>query len=81
LVKKRHNARSWWLTPIVLATWETEIGIIGGQIRQIVCKISIFKTTRAKLTGDVVQAVEFLLCKLKALSSNPSPNKKRKKTQ
>jgi hypothetical protein len=34
------------------------------------------KTTRAKTTGGVAQAVECLLCKLKVLSSNPSPTKK-----
>jgi hypothetical protein len=48
----------------------------GGQPRQIVCKTSIFKTARAKWTGGVAQAIEGLLCKLYALSSNPSPTKK-----
>jgi hypothetical protein len=36
---------------------------------------AISKTTRAKWTGGVAQVVEGLLCKHKALSSNPSPTK------
>jgi hypothetical protein len=45
--------------PIILATWETKIGKIAvqGQLRQIVLKTPISKITRAKLTGDVAQAV------------------------
>jgi hypothetical protein len=37
--------------------------------------------TRAKWTGDVVQAVESLLCKSEVLSSNSSPTKKKKKKE
>jgi hypothetical protein len=31
-------ARCWWLTPVILATWEPEIRRIevGGQFRQII---------------------------------------------
>jgi hypothetical protein len=36
----------------------------------------IFKITRAKWTGGVVQVVECLLCKCEILSSNSSPTKK-----
>jgi hypothetical protein len=39
----------------------------------------ISKITRAKWTGGLAQAVEHLLCKCKALSSNPVPSKKKKK--
>jgi hypothetical protein len=35
----------------------------------------ISKRTRAKWTGGVAQAVELLLCKGEALSSNPTPAK------
>jgi hypothetical protein len=38
----------------------------------------ISKITRAKWTGGVAWAVEYLFCKLKALSSNTSPTKKKK---
>jgi hypothetical protein len=41
---------------------------------------SISKITRRKWAGGVAQAVECLLWKHKALSSNPSPVKKKKKT-
>jgi hypothetical protein len=41
----------------------------------------ISKITRAKWTGGVVQAVERLFCKSEALSSNPSPTKKKKTTK
>jgi hypothetical protein len=37
----------------------------------------ISKITRTKRTGDVAQVVQHLLCKLKDLSSNPSPVKKK----
>jgi hypothetical protein len=45
-----------WLTAIILATWEAEIGRIvdQGQPGQIVCKSSISKITRAKWTGGEV---------------------------
>jgi hypothetical protein len=48
-----------------------------GHPGQIICETPISKISRAKWTGDVAQAVEH--CKYKALSSNPSPTKKKKK--
>jgi hypothetical protein len=39
----------------------------------------ISKIAKAKQTGGVAQAVQHLLCKCKALSSNPSTNKKQLK--
>jgi hypothetical protein len=41
----------------------------------------ISKVTKAKWPESLVQAVEGLLFKHKALSSNPSPTKKKKKFQ
>jgi hypothetical protein len=38
----------------------------------------ISKITRAKCTVGMAQVVECLFCKCKALSSNPSPTKKKK---
>jgi hypothetical protein len=37
---KAFEARCWWLTPIILATWEAEIGrtAVQGQLEEIVCK-------------------------------------------
>jgi hypothetical protein len=71
-------ARCWCLMPIIVATWETEIRRIMVQVQpgQIVHETHISKITRAKWTGDV--AVECLLCKHRAMSSNPSPTKKNK---
>jgi hypothetical protein len=37
----------------------------------------IFKITRTKCTGNVTQAIEHLLCKREAVSSNPSSTKKK----
>jgi hypothetical protein len=51
---------------------------VPGRPRQIVPETPISKTTKAKWTGVVAQAVEHLLCKCEALSSNPSPIKKKK---
>jgi hypothetical protein len=39
------------------------------------------KIIRAKWTGDVAQAVEYLVCKLEVLSSNPSPMRKKKDSE
>jgi hypothetical protein len=39
------------------------------------------KISRAKRTGGVAQAVEHLLCKCKALNSNPSPTRRRKEEE
>jgi hypothetical protein len=41
----------------------------------------ISKITKAKWTGGVAQAVDGLLCKLKALSSNSGNTKKKKKVK
>jgi hypothetical protein len=72
-------ARHCWLTPVILAswvvTWESEIGRIRvrGQPGKTVHETPISKITREKWTRYVTQAVEHLLCKHKALSSNSSP--------
>jgi hypothetical protein len=75
--KKNSIYRHLVLIPVILATWEAEIRrvMIQGQLGQIVHEIPISKITRAKWTGGVAQAVERLLCKCKALSSNPGPTK------
>jgi hypothetical protein len=49
-------------------------------MRQIGLGDPIPKITRAKWTRGVAQKVKYLLCKHKALSSNLSPTKKKKKT-
>jgi hypothetical protein len=46
--------------PVVLATWEAKV------IRIAVRGQPIFKITRAKQTGEVVQVVEYLLCNYQA---------------
>jgi hypothetical protein len=54
--------------------------MVHGQLGQTVCETPITKITKAKWTGDVAQAVEHLLCKCAALSSNPSPTNKEQKS-
>jgi hypothetical protein len=60
--------------PVILATWEVEIRRIVVQVQQgqIVHKTPISKVTRVKWTRGLAQAVEFLLCRSKTVSSNPS---------
>jgi hypothetical protein len=46
IMQQKAEARHWWLTPVILATWEAEI--VQGHPGQIVCETSISKITRAK---------------------------------
>jgi hypothetical protein len=63
-----------------LSYLEAEIGRITAQDNpwKVVQETSIPKIFRAKWTGSIAQAVECLLCKCEAPSSNPSPAKKKK---
>jgi hypothetical protein len=65
------EARNRWLTPVILTTWEAEIGriILRGQSWQIVIKTPISKITSAKWTGGVAQVVDHLLCNCEASST------------
>jgi hypothetical protein len=72
--------QSW---PIILATWESEIGriVVGGQPRQIV-QDPTSKITR--MTRGVALVTECLLWKCEVLSSNfkcQSYQEKKKKKQ
>jgi hypothetical protein len=81
ILKNEKGCQYWWLTPVILATWEAEIGriVVQGQPGQIVRQNPISKITRTKWIGSVAKVVECLLCKHKAMSSNPSSTKKKKK--
>jgi hypothetical protein len=62
--------------PCYLGVWDQEDW--GSRPAQASSsQYTISKTTRAKGAGGVPQVVECLLCKCKALSSKPSPNKKK----
>jgi hypothetical protein len=77
----RTEARRWWLTPVILA----EIGKISvlGQPKKLLWETTppSSKITKGKWTGCVAQAVACLLCKYEALSSNPSPTKKKRERE
>jgi hypothetical protein len=60
--------------PIILATWDYSRPKQANNSQD-----PVSKRTRAKWTGDVAQAVEHLLCKRKALSSNPRLLKKKRR--
>jgi hypothetical protein len=81
--KNKIWAGHWWLMPVILANWETEIGRIAvwGQPGQVILKTPISKITREKWTEDVAQVIECLLCKHEALVQIPIPSKKKKKEQ
>jgi hypothetical protein len=73
-------AGQWWLILVILVTWETEIEriMVQGQPRLMVHKTPNSKIMRAKWTRGVAQATEYLLCKHKVLSLNPSPTQKKR---
>jgi hypothetical protein len=75
---KSFYCQGQWLILVILATREAEIGRmeVQGQHRQTVHE-TISKIPRTKWTGSVAQVMECLLCKCKALSSNPSPTGKK----
>jgi hypothetical protein len=75
------GTRCWWLTAVILVTWEAKIErtVVQDQPGHTVSDNSISQITRVKWTRDMSQVIELLLCKLEALSSNPSPTKKKKK--
>jgi hypothetical protein len=58
--------------------WRMEV---RSQAGQMVHETPISKIIQAKWTGGVAEEVEHLLCKCKALNSNPSPTKKKEKVQ
>jgi hypothetical protein len=78
---KEKKSRCRWLTYVVLATWEGEIRRIEvwDQPWQILCGTPHHqKINAAKWIRGMSQTIEHKLCKCKALSSNPSPIKKKK---
>jgi hypothetical protein len=74
------SSRHQWLKPIILASWEAEIGRIKaqGQPGKIDHETPHLQNNRAKGTEDMVQVAEHLFCKCKALNSNSSPTQKKK---
>jgi hypothetical protein len=75
LIIKRQNGSVLWPTPVIPATWEADVGriVVQGQPREIVLETSSPKEPEQNvLEGHCgAQVIECLLCKCKALSSNP----------
>jgi hypothetical protein len=65
------QARHWWLTPIILATSEAEMGRIKYFMGPY-----LENTQHKKKTGGVTQVVEQLPSKCEALSTNSLLQKK-----
>jgi hypothetical protein len=60
-IKEKKLNGCWWLTLIILATWEAEIGKIKvrGQPKKIVLKTPSPKVIITKWTGGVAQMVKW----------------------
>jgi hypothetical protein len=65
------EARHLWLTPVTQVTWKAKIGRI--MVQQSVRDTTSPKKPEQPWIGGVALAVNHLLCKGKALNSNPSP--------
>jgi hypothetical protein len=80
-IKIHTDANSQWFMPVNISSsegWDQE----DQGSRPAWADSSrdpISNITRAKWTGGVAQAAEYLLCKCEALSSNSSPNKTKQK--
>jgi hypothetical protein len=50
-VKNELRARHWWFTPVILVTWEAEMGRIAvrGQSMQIVCETPHLQNNQSKI--------------------------------
>jgi hypothetical protein len=70
--QKPKGERSWWLTPVILATSEAE-GHRWKPAWQIDHEIPVSKIIRKIWAGGVIEVVESLLYKHETMSSNPSP--------
>jgi hypothetical protein len=76
LLLKQKIVGCQWLMPIILVTWEAEAESERITISPDQTLSKIPKKTRPTCSGGLTQAVKSLLCKSKALSSNPNPTKK-----
>jgi hypothetical protein len=75
-LSKDPSAEHWWLTPVILTTWEVEIRRIMVQSQFV--RPYLEKTHHKKRFGEVAQAVRVRLpSKHEVLSSNPSAAGKR----
>jgi hypothetical protein len=64
------EARHLWLTPVTQVTWKAKIGRI--MVQQSVRDTTSPKKPEQPWIGGVALAVNHLLCKGKALNSNPT---------
>jgi hypothetical protein len=70
---RRHLAGCWWLTPVILATWEAEIEVPGqpNSSQELISKI-----TRAKWTGGWLKQLSTCFASAKPWVQTPVPQKK-----
>jgi hypothetical protein len=83
--KRKARARRRWITPVILASWESEIGriMIQGQLRQIVHETppANLQNNQSKMDWRCGSSGRMPTLQCKALSSNPSPPPKKINTE
>jgi hypothetical protein len=72
------NKLAWWCTPVIPATLEAEVGGSWFEAKLGIKALSE-KQTESKRMGGVVQVVEYLPTKCKALCPIPNTTKKKRR--
>jgi hypothetical protein len=81
-VKNELRARHWWFTPVILVTWEAEMGRIAvrGQSMQIVCETPHLQNNQSKIVWRCGSGCRPPVLQVWSPGFKPQSYQKKKKT-